>query len=1178
MLTLRRFSSVIVVLLLLSVLCIPATAQMSRKFTLTGVASAVVGDVVVVDITADESVTLTTTVGHENVVGIAAEAGTPATEITVRLCGGYASVVNVTGTVASGDVLITSTTAGRARTASDSESSSGFAFATSDNPSGLGTVAALLVRPNLAYSGDTDLYIDTLHVTGQITSTLADGTAPLVVTSTTVNTNLNADLLDGNHAAAFQAADATLTALAGAGSANTFPYFTVTDVLGNASITAAGLALLDDADAAAQRTTLGIGTGDSPNFVVITLGVDDTTAGAITGYGNNDVTGFAEKLYNAANEDTSVQYWNLTANGDFEIGADGTPKLTIDDATGTVTLAVDLADSEISDTLTASKTTNLIGGNSTTLLGSVPYQSNVDTTTLLEPNTTITKKFLRQTGTGTNGAAPAWDTVAAADVGNGLTDAQVSDTLTIGSGGSVVAAAVGTGLTDAQVVDALTIDSPAGLIATYSGVLTNSVYHSIISGHTTSGDAVDGFGSGILFRFTDSGVSNAVLGAVRGVRDSADTEGALKFYAGTNGLELAATFDHNLEATFTGQLQTVASAAVAGAGLNLPHGVVPNSPVDGDVWTTTAGYFARINGVSEQLTTASGGAFTTLSVTGSASIGTTSGGMNVGSTAVTAGSDNELRVGITDQGAYSIQGVTGYFSGDLTVLGGDVIGTTGTLNLFNEVSTTVNAFGAATTVGIGAATGTCTINNANVNLVGYAWNTGYASTTDFTGHYNRRLIFTNAATWYEICTVTIASPDYAAAGMHIKFNAYSWSTVRGAWEADLYFTHTTGTTYNVYCNSRGPKNSYEIKIRDMGSGVYGVWARNPNTTNVRGTVEVTYRIGNVGLISFANFGVAGTGGSGDVAESDTYDFGGGAVTTVGGVHVGGTSDPGTDNLIVDGTTEITGVLTASAVANVINIGTSCTMTAPPAIGGTTQNTIAASTFTSGVNDTTAGTATFYGNSTTTGGGIYLYNAANQDTTVEYWQMYVGGGLGGILTIGQAGTASFLLDSFNSAFIPAGGLSVGSVNAVATGGLNVGSTSAGADNDEIAVGVSDVGAYSISCVSIWATANISALSFTDRTPMYTGDALTEIARIRDDGKGGIDHATLPEFAKAPLEVAVYEDGPLDDKGKPTKIEIGTVVEEGRDIGAMVSMLTVAVNQLSEKNKALEAEIVKLKAKP
>ncbi len=43
----------------------------------------------------------------------------------------------------------------------------------------------------------------TFRATGQIISTLATGTAPFAVTSTTLNTNLNADLLDGLHASDF---------------------------------------------------------------------------------------------------------------------------------------------------------------------------------------------------------------------------------------------------------------------------------------------------------------------------------------------------------------------------------------------------------------------------------------------------------------------------------------------------------------------------------------------------------------------------------------------------------------------------------------------------------------------------------------------------------------------------------------------------------------------------------------------------------------------------------------------------------------------------------------------------------------------------------------------------------------------------------------------------------------
>lgn len=75
---------------------------------------------------------------------------------------------------------------------------------------------------------------------------------------------------------------------------------------------------------------------------------------------------------------------------------------------------------------TAGKSTNLVGGNGTTLLGAMPYQSGTDTTTLLAPNTTATKKFLRQTGTGSNGAAPAWDTLVDGDIPAALTGKSIN--------------------------------------------------------------------------------------------------------------------------------------------------------------------------------------------------------------------------------------------------------------------------------------------------------------------------------------------------------------------------------------------------------------------------------------------------------------------------------------------------------------------------------------------------------------------------------------------------------------------------------------------------------------------------------------------------------------------------------------------------------------------------------
>jgi hypothetical protein len=81
--------------------------------------------------------------------------------------------------------------------------------------------------------------------------------------------------------------------------------------------------------------------------------------------------------------------------------------------------------------------------------------------------------------------------------------------------------------------------------------------------------------------------------------------------------------------------------------------------------------------------------------------------------------------------------------------------------------------------------------------------------------------------------------------------------------------------------------------------------------------------------------------------------------------------------------------------------------------------------------------------------------------------------------------------------------------------------------------------------VYITNDCSALTFTDRTPFYEGNAVEEIKKIKGNS-GNIDHSTLPEFARR-----THADG-----------------SDGRDLGAMISVLVKAVQELSAEVEALK----------
>jgi hypothetical protein len=149
-----------------------------------------------------------------------------------------------------------------------------------------------------------DLSIDDLVTL----SGVADGAVNLgTFTGTTIadNVTIKAALQSLETSLEVLSLDAEITAIAGLTSAaDRLPYFTGSGTAALATFTAAARALVDDADAAAQRTTLGLGTADNPQFATIELGAATDTTLARSSAGNVSVEG--NVLYRAGGTDVPV--------------------------------------------------------------------------------------------------------------------------------------------------------------------------------------------------------------------------------------------------------------------------------------------------------------------------------------------------------------------------------------------------------------------------------------------------------------------------------------------------------------------------------------------------------------------------------------------------------------------------------------------------------------------------------------------------------------------------------------------------------------------------------------------------------------------------------------------------------------------------------------------------------
>lgn len=136
--------------------------------------------------------------------------------------------------------------------------------------------------------------------------------------------------------------------------------------------------------------------------------------------------------------------------------------------------------------------------------------------------------------------------------------------------------------------------STAGIYAAVTGSATtaNGVY-----GISTSGNGVRGTtenGNGVIGIASASGGfavygSGQVSGST-GVAGSASHSGAVGIMADNNFGGTALYVNNGIT--------LLAAATTGAASVRIPHGSAPTSPTNGDMWTTTAGLYVRINGAT----------------------------------------------------------------------------------------------------------------------------------------------------------------------------------------------------------------------------------------------------------------------------------------------------------------------------------------------------------------------------------------------------------------------------------------------------------------------------------------------------------------------------------------------------------------------------------------------------